>query len=148
MARLTLLRAMSSMSQRTLALGAVGVSLICSNACGGSAFAEHQTRDARLEGSVSVCSGIPEKCSSAEAVVSVLDVRGKTLGKTVAKEYARHGHFSFLLVPGKYFPSATFAHARLSGVHCIAGEILIHSHESVDANISCYTKLTRSIHHD
>lgn len=132
------------MFQRWLVLSATATSLVCGGACGGPAPAPHQIADARLDGRVLICSGIPEKCLPAEAVVTILSVHGTTLGKSVSKEKTRHGNFSFLLVPGKYFPSATAVHARLNGGHCIAGEILIGAHESVNADISCYTKLRRS----
>lgn len=123
------------------------MSVACGNACGGPGLAQHQAVDARLYGRVLACSGIPEKCSSAEGIVTILRVRGTTLGKAVAKQYARHGRFSFLLAPGKYFPSATFVHARLNGGHCISGEILIRAYETVNGEITCYSKLRRSASH-
>jgi hypothetical protein len=134
----------SPMSQRWLVLMATTISVACGNACGGSGLAQHQTADARLYGRVSACLGIPVKCSSAEAMVTILGVRGTTFDKAVSKQYTRHGRFSFLLAPGKYFPAATFVHARLNGGHCIAGERLIRAHQSVDANIYCYAKLRRA----
>jgi hypothetical protein len=139
---LTLPSVISPMSRRWLVLVATLMGWACGNACGGSALAQRQVRDARLGGRVSVCSGIPERCSSAGAVVTIFSLHGTKFGKAVSKQYARHGHFSFLLVPGRYFPSAV-VNARLNGGHCIAGEIFIRAHENVNVDVSCYAKLAR-----
>jgi hypothetical protein len=135
---------MLRMSKRRLVLAMIAASFACcSNACGDLAHAQRQVRDARLSGHVLVCAGIPERCSSVSAAVTILSIRGTKFGKAVSKQYARHGRFSFLLSPGRYFPSADVVGVRLNGGHCIAGEVLIRAHENVNVDISCYTKLAR-----
>lgn len=135
---------MSRMSKRRLILAMTVMSFACcSDACGDPAHAQRQVRDTRLSGRVLVCTGIPERCAPVDATVIILSIRGTKFGKAISKQYARHGRFSFLLSPGRYFPSADVVGVRLNGRHCIAGEVLIRAHENVNVDVSCYTKLTR-----
>jgi hypothetical protein len=108
---------------RGLALGATVLSFACANGgCGDAQSSKKPTRDARVSGSVEVCSGHFGKCSLVAATVTLLSVHGAALGGPVDKTYATHGRFSFVVAPGTYFPSASTAQARVADRRCIAGE--------------------------
>lgn len=114
---------------------------LVSAACGDSQPAQDSVHDARLNGSVMVCPGDFRKCVIVAATVTVLSVHGETLGNAVAQQRAIDGRFSFLLTPGKYFPSASAVQARLYGGHCIAGDVIVHANKDVDDGIKCYIRV-------
>ncbi len=117
------------------ALAASGACLaLIFGGCGGNAATT--VRDARVNGTVKVCTAGLARCTPAAAAVTLLAVNGATLGRAVGKDYATDGRFSFLVAPGKYFPAARAAR----GPHdrrCIAGEVVVDAHETVNDSVSC-----------
>lgn len=99
-------------------------------------------RNARLSGRVMVCQPNFGPCAPAKATITVLEVHGTKLGGSVASKTVSNGQFSFLLAPGKYFPSATAVHAHLKGGKCISGEVVVAAHEHVTDNVRCTPKQT------
>jgi len=108
-------------------------------ACGDSQHVRRSMLHGRLSGRVSVCPGHFVKCVNVSAIVTVLSVRGKTFGNPVAQQRTRNGRFSFVLVPGRYFPSASVVQMRLRGDHCIAGDAIVRANKDVSDEVRCYT---------
>jgi hypothetical protein len=90
------------------------------------------TREAHLSGSVEACAPNFAKCSPVAETVTLHMVQGVTTGSPVARQYAKHGHFTFVVAPGKYVPSA-----RMAGRRCIAGETVVRAHVDVSDDIRC-----------
>ena len=127
---------------RGLLLGVIAASVACvGNACGDSRNTQKSIDDARLSGHVMVCRVVFGKCSLVTATVTVVSVHGTTFGGAVAKENVQDGQFSFVLAPGKYFPSASDVRAQLNGGRCIAGEAVVRAHEDVRDEIHCYRRV-------
>jgi hypothetical protein len=127
---------------RGLLLSVVVASVACvGDACGDSRNAQKSIDDARLSGHVMVCRVAFGECSLVTATVTVVSVHGTKFGSAIAKEHALGGRFSFMLAPGKYFPSASDVQAQLNGGRCIAGEVVVHAHENVRDEIHCYRRI-------
>lgn len=116
-----------------MATGAVSLVLI-GGGCGSGGPAA--TGNGRLTGVVEMCLGSVSRCAPVAATVTLLRVNGTTLGSAVGKQYAADGRFSFIVAPGKYFPSASLG--GRSSVHgCIAGQTVVGAHQAVTAYVSC-----------
>lgn len=129
---------------RGLALGATVLGFACADGGCGAQSARKAPRDARLSGSVEVCSRNHGKCSLVAATVTLLSVHGAALGSPVDKTYAAHGRFSFVVAPGTYFPSASTAQARVASHRCIAGEAPVRAGEDVTDSVICLPRIPRA----
>jgi hypothetical protein len=94
------------------------------------------TRNARLSGNVEVCQPPLGRCSPLATTVTVLSVHGTTLGAAVAKQYARDGRFSFVLAPGRYFPSVSGV-PQVHGSGCVSSRTVVRAREVAVANVHC-----------
>lgn len=124
----------------------VSIAFVCAGCASsqgnqGSQSTRKASHDGRLSGSVSVCSTNFQKCSLIAATVTVLSVRGTTMGGAVARQHTVTGRFSFVLPPGKYFPSAPGVQARLSRGRCISGYAVVRAHENVSDTILCHPRV-------
>jgi hypothetical protein len=128
---------------RGLALAATVLGFACADGgCGDAQRAKKPARDARLSGRVEVCTANFGKCSPVAATVTLLSVQGATLGSAVGKKYAANGRFSFDVAPGKYFPTASTAQARVADRRCFAGEAVVRAGEDVTDSVSCVPRVT------
>jgi hypothetical protein len=72
--------------------------------------------------------------------VTILNMHGTALGSAVARQYARRGQFTFLLPPGKYFPSVR---GGLIDARCISGEVRVRADKNVRDDVTCYIRIRR-----
>jgi hypothetical protein len=119
--------------------------LLLADGCGSAGAARSQGKVGQLVGRVSICPPIGRRaCSRTKATVTILQVHGKTLGRSVAKVYATNGDFRFSLPPGKYFPSASLVNAG-NGIRCIAGQTVVTTAHIVRDDVECYPRVRRSV---
>lgn len=123
-----------------LAGAALGLCAFVGSACGAANNTHQVIRDARVSGNVEMCKPNFGACTSLATTVTILTVHGAALGSAVAKQYARRGQFTFLLAPGKYFPSVRSGPV---GVRCISGEVSVRAGENRRDNVTCYTRIHR-----
>lgn len=119
-------------------IAAVAISTFVGDACGDANKTRGVTRDARVGGSVRLCRTNFGRCTRLATVVTIVSVRGTALGSAVARQYARRGQFTFLLVPGKYFPAVR---GSLIGARCISGEVSVRANENVRDDVTCYLRV-------
>jgi hypothetical protein len=129
-----------SLRSSILAGAALSLCALVGGACSSANNTHQVIRDARISGNVEMCKPNFGKCAPLATTVEILSVHGATLGSAVAKQYARHGQFTFLLAPGKYF---VFVKSGSVGVRCISGEVSVRAGENQRDNVTCYTRMHR-----
>lgn len=127
----------------SLLAGAAFVCAGCASSQGsqGSQPTRKPSHDGRLSGDVSACSLELQKCMPTAGTIIILSVHGTAMGGAVAKQHTATGRFSFVLPPGKYFPSAPDVRARLSRGQCISGYAVVHAHDNVRDSILCSPRI-------
>lgn len=136
-------QASSSRAMMSLLVSAALVCAGCASSQGnqGSQPTRKASRYGRLSGAVSVCSPELQKCVPTAGTVIVLSVHGTTMGGAVATQHTTTGRFSFVLPPGKYFPTAPGVRARLSHGRCIAGYSVVRARDNVIDGVMCFPRL-------
>jgi hypothetical protein len=109
-------------------------------ACGSASVTPRPAGSGQLIGRVLVCRAIGERCAPIAATVTVRRVRGKTLGKPVAKGFAVNGRFSFSLPPGKYFPSPSAFRRQFNTGGCISSQAVLHAYTRVRDDVNCFVR--------
>jgi hypothetical protein len=124
----------------------VSAAFVCAGCASSQGYeGSHPTRepshDGRLSGEVSVCSLELQKCVPTAGTVVILSVHGTEMGGSVAKQHTSTGRFSFVLPPGKYFPSASDVQPRLSRGRCIAGYAVVRARDNIIDGVLCFPRV-------
>jgi hypothetical protein len=127
--------------RRRLAVGAIVAMVIGVPASVGlGRGASHAgVREGHLAGEVLLCRIGDTACSAVRANVALLRVKGQ-VGHAVARDYARNGHFSFVVPPGEYVPTAKVAGQPVS-VKCLTSRITVRSGQYARVDVLCHHRL-------
>lgn len=118
----------------------IGVVIAVSASVGLGRSASHAgVREGHLAGDVLLCRVGGTGCSAVRADVALLRVQGQ-VGHTVAQDYAREGHFGFVVPPGEYVPTAKVA-GQFGTVKCLTSRVTVRSGQYARVDVRCHHRL-------
>jgi hypothetical protein len=96
-------------------------------------------RQAHLAGDVLLCRIGGAACSALTANVTLVRTEDG-VAHVVALQYARDGHFSFLVAPGQYVPTAKVVGAQAGRVQCLTSRVVVRPDEYVRVDVRCHPR--------
>jgi hypothetical protein len=129
-------------NRRRVAVG-VAVGMIVAASVGiGHVASYGAVREAHLTGDVLLCPNGGAACSALDANVKLFRTEDG-VARVVARQFAGDGHFSFLVAPGQYVPTAEVSGARAVRVQCLTSRVVVRSGEYARAEVRCHPRLRR-----
>jgi hypothetical protein len=128
--------------RRRVAVGAA-IGMIAAASVGiGRVSSYGAVRQAHLTGDVLLCPSGDAACSPLAANVNLFRMEDG-VARAVARQFARDGHFSFLVAPGQYVPTAEVIGAQAVRVQCLTSRVVVRSGEYARADVRCRRRLRR-----
>jgi hypothetical protein len=129
-----------SRMRRLVAIGAAAglIAGVAASAGIGRSASYRTVRQARLAGDVLLCRVGGVACSAVSANVA-LSRMDDGVGRVVARQDARDGHFSFVVVPGQYVPTAKIVGPRAVRVQCLTSRVVVRSGENARVDVLCHS---------